>query len=362
MVQERVERASRHSVLGRHTACSAERICSSIKQSRTQSSFSIHSQLIVSRSRLWWNLKKSKTRKRMCHLDHHRRFPTKISGRAIRILILLAAATTSNESNWNPIPNYQVQGELFQNGEKNLWNVPSLITTLSIKRNMIRSQIQRVRWNQYQDTNPQNVACWHPDMLKMTKRVRWNPWRWIKKRNTKLISRHQNCHNQLWRKQNISEFKSLSKRSKLILIEQHFMPTCSRITSTIHSAKIRRRWSANWIMWSYSSCAKLHQKYNVITVFFIGIKGLWTALADNAWFTANPEEILNRPRLDALSIPKYAMKKGVTHGARHGKTEEQKEYHIAWNAWKRCCKKVDSQGENFTGVHDRFLRDPVYRE
>ena len=35
---------------------------------------------------------------------------------------------------------------------------------------------------------------------------------------------------------------------------------------------------------------------------------------------------------------------------------------MAWNAWKRCCKKVDSQGEHFTGIHDRFLRDPVHRE
>ena len=63
-----------------------------------------------------------------------------------------------------------------------------------------------------------------------------------------------------------------------------------------------------------------------------------------------------------LSIPHYVIKKGRYHGARHGKTEEQKEYHIAWNAWKRCCKKVDSQGGHFTGIHDRFLRDPVYRE
>ena len=67
-------------------------------------------------------------------------------------------------------------------------------------------------------------------------------------------------------------------------------------------------------------------------------------------------------RLDALSIPHYVIKKGRCHGARHGKTEEQKEYHTAWNAWKRCCKKVDSQGGHFTGIHDRFLRDPVYRE
>ena len=44
------------------------------------------------------------------------------------------------------------------------------------------------------------------------------------------------------------------------------------------------------------------------------------------------------------------------------KTEEQKEHHMAWNAWKRCCKKVDFQGEHFTGIHDRFLRHSVYRE
>ena len=67
-------------------------------------------------------------------------------------------------------------------------------------------------------------------------------------------------------------------------------------------------------------------------------------------------------RLDADSIPNYVIKKGRNHGVRHGKTAEQKEYHVAWNAWKRCCKKVDSQGGHFTGIHDRILRDPVYRE
>ena len=67
-------------------------------------------------------------------------------------------------------------------------------------------------------------------------------------------------------------------------------------------------------------------------------------------------------RLDALVIPNYVRKKGPTHGVRHGKTEVQREYHLAWNAWKRCCKKIDTQGEHFTGIHDRFVRDPVYRE
>ena len=67
----------------------------------------------------------------------------------------------------------------------------------------------------------------------------------------------------------------------------------------------------------------------------------------------------NKLRPDALSIPNYVIKKGRSHGARHGKIEVQREYHMAWNAWKRCCKKVDSQGGYFSGIDDRFLRDPV---
>ena len=84
------------------------------------------------------------------------------------------------------------------------------------------------------------------NMLKMINQVRGDPSRWIKKRTQHWFQSTRDCHTQLWRKQNISEFKSLYNGSRIILIEQHFKPTCSRITSTIHSAKIRRRWSANW--------------------------------------------------------------------------------------------------------------------
>ena len=77
-------------------------------------------------------------------------------------------------------------------------------------------------------------------------------------------------------------------------------------------------------MWSYSSCAKLHQKYNVLTVFFLGIKALCTALADNAWLTVESRRKFNKIRLDALSIPKYVIKKGPHHGARHGQTKNKK--------------------------------------
>ena len=69
-----------------------------------------------------------------------------------------------------------------------------------------------------------------------------------------------------------------------------------------------------------------------------------------------------RTKTGCSLYPALVIKKGRCHGARHGKTKEQKEYHIAWNAWKRCCKKVDSQGEHFKGIYDRFLRGQVYRE
>ena len=99
-----------------------------------------------------------------------------------------------------------------------------------------------------------------------------------------------------------------------------------------------------------------------VTIFFNGIKELCTALADKCLNDSESRREFTKLRLDALSVPNYVMEKGPNHGARHVKTEAQKEYHMAWNTWKRCCKNVDSQGELFTGIHDRFLRDPVYRE
>ena len=60
--------------------------------------------------------------------------------------------------------------------------------------------------------------------------------------------------------------------------------------------------------------------------------------------------------LGALLIPHHVIRKGRPRGARHGKTEAEKEHFVAHNARKRCLKK------NFDGIHDRFQRDPVYRD
>ena len=61
-------------------------------------------------------------------------------------------------------------------------------------------------------------------------------------------------------------------------------------------------------------------------------------------------------RSDAFSIENYVIKKGRPRGARHGRTEAQKEQFTAHNARRRCLKK------KFEGIHDRFLKDSTYRD
>ena len=60
--------------------------------------------------------------------------------------------------------------------------------------------------------------------------------------------------------------------------------------------------------------------------------------------------------MDFLSIPENVIKKGRPHGHRYGKLPENNEYHLAHNLKKRRKKR------DFKGIHDRFLRDHVFRE
>ena len=60
--------------------------------------------------------------------------------------------------------------------------------------------------------------------------------------------------------------------------------------------------------------------------------------------------------LDLLSIQNYVIKKARPHGHRYGKTEEQRDYHVAHNLRMRCIKR------HFKGIHDRFQNDSTFRE
>ena len=255
----------------------------------------------------------------------------------------------------HPTNHNKTNNPIIKNGTR---NEPSLIATLLIKRNMIKSPIQRERRTRVQTRI--HKRCVLTQMLKMFKQARGNPWLWVKKEEHKidfrvpglshsidqrrclvwsrkqklkngaiqpelcasacwtcrqrrrrrrkrrrrsnkngenrewtivhsargkltLIPEYKDCHMQLWKKQKISEFKSLSKRSKVNLrdlqqqrlqhLQQQFEGDNSRIGQ----------------MLSYSSCVNLHQKYIVLTVFFI-VEGIVYCIC-NAWLTANPGKV-----------------------------------------------------------------------
>ena len=56
---------------------------------------------------------------------------------------------------------------------------------------------------------------------------------------------------------------------------------------------------------------------------------------------------LNRDRFDTWSIPHFVIKKSPSHGARHGKTEAQREYHQAHQFLKKAKKKYETILQRF---------------
>ena len=78
---------------------------------------------------------------------------------------------------------------------------------------------------------------------------------------------------------------------------------------------------------------------------------LWTSLEKKS-----SQPTFSPWRLDAFPIQNYVIKKVRPRGARHGKTEAQKEHFITHNARRRCLKK------KFEGIHDRFQRDSTYHD
>ena len=282
--------------------------------------------------------------------------------RVIWILMLQEAVKASNESNWNPTPNYQERWDLLQNGLKKPWNVPSLIATLLIKRNMIMSQIQRVRWDPYVDTNPQNAARWHLNILKEIKTSTERPVTVDQKEEHNIDFRVPGLSHSVVMEAEHLRVQELEQR-----IEDH--PHRAALQADLQQNSTNNPFSENskemirelGHVELFELCETI-LKVQCSHCLLYWNQGIVYCTCGQCLIDSESTRKFNKLRLDALSIPNYVIKKGPTQAARHGKTEVQREHHLAWNAWKRCCTKVDSQGVHFTGIHDRFLRDPVYRE
>ena len=60
--------------------------------------------------------------------------------------------------------------------------------------------------------------------------------------------------------------------------------------------------------------------------------------------------------LDLFSIPNFYTRKGRPHGHRYGKALGCKEYHTAKQLQKKSRKK------QYKNIHDRFIRDTLFRK
>ena len=155
----------------------------------------------------------------MCHLDHRRRFPIKMIGRAIWILILIARSSKDIQR-IEQKPNTQ----LSSTGRPvTKWKEETLVRT-----KFDRDTLNQEKHDEVTDPTSTGRPVSGP---KSTKRCVFTP-RHVENDQTGT-GKPLSCKGS----RTSPRSRACKKGSKLIFIEQHFMPTCS-ITSKIHSAKI----------------------------------------------------------------------------------------------------------------------------
>ena len=180
----------------------------------------------------------------MCHLDHHRRFPSKIIGWKDWIQKTLDQQRLPR-TRPKPKPNYQERGDRgwtwIHPGDQERYLVWSRGHQALNKTRETRGWIEihpKLRVDAYKN--------WRRRSNKNGETRRWarvhqggGARHWLQ--STRIVT----CSCERSRNLRVEE---LVKRSKVILIEKHFKPTYNRITSTTHSATIRKRWSVKWAM------------------------------------------------------------------------------------------------------------------
>ena len=165
---------------------------------------------------------------------------------------------------------------------------------------------------------------------------------------------------QLWKMQNISEFKSLWKRPRVILIEKHFKPICSRITFTTQSAtKAMIRELGNVEL--FELC-EIFPKVQCSHCLLHWNQGIVCCICGQCLGESDSRRKFNKTKTGCTLYPALRDWERALSWCSTRQNRRTERAPKAWNAWKRCCKKVDSQGGHFTGIHDRFPRESVYRE
>ena len=136
----------------------------------------------------------------------------------------------------------------------------------------------------------------------------------------------------------VKVFKSSWKRSKAILIEKHFRPTCSRVTCTTHSVTIQKRCFVKWVNVEFE-LSETTRKVQWSECFLYGIKesDLLHLSTSLCWKRIQPK--FSHVATGCSLNPALRIRVERLRGARHGITEEQKEDFVVLNARKRCLKR-----------------------
>ena len=227
-----MESAPRYGVLGRHTACSTKRIDLPLSKIERSHPLQFIPSLLYLESNCDGNWR-NHTRESICVTS------TSSKDFLLKIIGCLGSDVARSSKDIQRIelkPNYQVQGDSLQNGVKKPWNVP-----LS----------QEKHDNVTDPTSTGRPVCGHestercvltPEHVENDQIGTWRPVTVEQKEMHKIVFRVPGLsHAVVEEAEHFRVQELFLKRSKIILIDEHFKPTCSRITSTIHSTKIRRR-------------------------------------------------------------------------------------------------------------------------
>ena len=186
-------------------------------------------------------LEKSFTRKKMYHLDHHRRLPSKIIGWKNWIQMSLEVVKTPNKSNQNPKPNYQARRDLWVS------NHLVCLPRKSEKMSCLAAKAQE-RWDLWMDNQ-------QLDDIDIDFRVSGLPHAVVKQAEN-------------------FRFRELVKK-----IESH--PHREALQADLQQNNVYNPPSDD-------SKAMIRELGNVLNVFSFGIKQWSIALADTSWLKANP--------------------------------------------------------------------------
>ena len=133
-------------------------------------------------------------------------------------------------------------------------------------------------------------------------------------------------------------------------------PTWDTITRTTQSAKSRRTWPEALETWKHFELCKKSRKIQYPHCLTYWTKGIVYCICGTCLRRTDKKRKLKRDRFDALSIPNHVINKGPSHGARHGNTERQRNFHAAHTAAQKAKKK------EYASVLARFQNCPTYRE